>query len=209
MSFRSVRHLEGFVLFIPIASRNGQPEAAHDWTPFGATIAGRPALGLSLFVFMINSNNVIKGRIAEDIVSEMLREAGYFIYRFGYEGVLQSLIQEGLPKMRKDSVVAQKIRTMPDFIVMDRAGNVFFVEVKYRHSGENDRSFTDWLKRAVRYWPEAKLLLIHPYEPNFQISTIFDYVKSGKLYPLERDRFLRVDKELAVHYAKLIKKYLI
>ncbi len=163
---------------------------------------------MSLFVTMISPNNLIKGRIAENIVSEMLQEAGYFVYRFGYEGVLQSLTQKGLPKMKLNTIPAQKIRTMPDFIVMDKEGNVFFVEVKFRSNGEKDPIFKEWLKRAVRYWPEAKLLLVHLHEPYFQISTILDYMKCNKLYPLDRDRFLSVDKQFLVKYSKLIGKYM-
>ena len=64
-------------------------------------------------------DNVLKGRIAETIVSEMLQEASYFVYRFGYEGILQSLTQRGFPKMKEGDIEAEKVRTMPDFIVMD------------------------------------------------------------------------------------------
>jgi len=153
-------------------------------------------------------DSIIKGRIAEDIVSEMLREAGYFIYRFGYEGILQSLIQKGLPKMRADNITAEKIRSMPDFIVMDKNCDVFFIEVKFRTSQNIDKSFKEWLRKATRYWPEAKLLLVHPSRPNFLISTIYDYNKTGKLYPLEKDKFISVSKELTLRYGELIVEYL-
>ncbi|MBI4992489.1 MAG: hypothetical protein HZB99_04735 [Candidatus Harrisonbacteria bacterium] len=170
---------------------------------------GRPDLGLSLFVSMNFSNRVLKGRIAETIVSEMLQEAGYFVYRFGYEGILQSLVQKGLPKMKSGSIVAEKIRTMPDFIVMAKSSEVFFVEVKYRTSQEIDQALKDWLQKANKYWPEAKLLLIHPSQPHFLISTIKDLVRTEKFYALERDKFLKVDKKLITSYTELVKKYLI
>ena len=109
--------------------------------------------------------------------------------------------------MRQDSIVALKIRTMPDFIVMDKNNNVFFVEVKYRANGESDLAFKEWLRKAVRYWPEAKLLLVHPYEPYFQISTILDYAKSGKLYSVDRDKFVRVTRDITIKYNEMIKKY--
>ncbi|OGZ04255.1 MAG: hypothetical protein A2648_00430 [Candidatus Lloydbacteria bacterium RIFCSPHIGHO2_01_FULL_41_20] len=91
---------------------------------------------------------------------------------------------------------------------MNKEGDVFFIEVKYRANGQEDRYFTEWLRKAHKYWPEAKILLLHPYEPCFQISTIKDYVKSGKFYPLDQDKFIRVSKDLVREYAKLIKKYL-
>ena len=198
---------KGLVYFAPIAGTNGQLETVHDWASFWATVVGQPGVGLPFFDCMIFQNNIIKGRIAEDIVSEMLREAGYLVYRFGYEGILQSLIQKGLPVMRKDSITAEKIRTMPDFIVMDKNCDVFFVEVKYRNSEKKGDSFNDWLRKATKYWPEAKLILAHPYQPYFQISTISDYAKSGRLYPLERDKFLKVPYKIITDYAGILRKY--
>lgn len=197
-----------FTFCIPIAGIKGQPETAYDWISFGITVVGRPGVRLSLFVYMKQSNNFIRGGIAANIVSEMLQAAGYSVYRFGYEGILQNLAQKDLPKMRKDSIVAEKIRTMPDFIVMDKDCNVFFIEVKYRSSTENHPGFKEWLRKAVRYWPEAKLLLLHPFEPYFQISTIKDFARTGKLYPLERDKFLHVNKKLIAHYVGLVKEFL-
>jgi len=157
---------------------------------------------------MTITDRIIRGRTAENIVSEMLREAGYSVYRFGYEGILQNFAQKGLPRMKARTVPAEKIRSMPDFIVMNKDGDVFFIEVKYRNNGEEDQYFKEWLRKAVKYWPEAKILLLHPYEPCFQISTIFDYAKTGKLYPLERDKFLKVSKKLVADYGDLISRYL-
>lgn len=37
--------------------------------------------------------NIIKGRIAEAIIEELLRTSGNKVYRFGYESILQNLIQ--------------------------------------------------------------------------------------------------------------------
>lgn len=39
--------------------------------------------------------SVVKGRIAEAIVEELLRACGNQVYRFGYEAILQNLIQNG------------------------------------------------------------------------------------------------------------------
>ena len=154
------------------------------------------------------AERMIRGRIAENIVSEMLSEAGYFVYRFGYEGILQSLVQRGLPKMKQTTVPAEKIRSMPDFIVMNKEGDVFFIEVKYRNGKETDGYFKEWLRKTDKYWPEAKIILLHPYEPYFQISTIRDYAKTSKLYPLEQDRFLNVKIGLVEKYGGMIKKYI-
>lgn len=156
----------------------------------------------------MNPESVLKGRIAETIVSEMLKEAGYFLYRYGYEGLLQSLVQNGLPRMRKGDREADKIRSMPDFVVMDRTGDVSFVEVKYREKRE-DEKLRERLGRAAQYWPEAKILIAYPTEPHFLISSFPVFAKTGTLYLLENDKFITVPKKLIADYGKLCKKYFV
>jgi Holliday junction resolvase-like predicted endonuclease len=149
--------------------------------------------------------SVVKGRIAETIVCEMLKEAGYSVYRFGYEGILQNFTQKGLPKMKKGDI-KDKLGTMPDFIVMDKKGDVSFIEVKYSSSVEKLEYLKEWLRKATKYWPEAKLILVIPQEPFFIISTLKGWLK-GNVFPLERDKFIKVDKSLIEQYSSLVKKY--
>ena len=60
------------------------------------------------------SIEMLKGRIAEAIVEEMLQEAGFQVYRFGYEAVIQNLTQVGT--RLKKTRAGRKILHMPDFI---------------------------------------------------------------------------------------------
>ncbi len=41
------------------------------------------------------AESVLRGRLAETIVSEMLQEAGYFFHRFGYAGFFKVSLREG------------------------------------------------------------------------------------------------------------------
>lgn len=151
--------------------------------------------------------NILKGRMAETIVSEMLQEVGYFVYRFGYEGILQSLIQKGLPQMKENDVVAEKVRTMPDFIAMNKEGDVSFVEVKFRAADDLDEKTKEKIHKTAKYWPEARMIFVKPKEPYFLISRAQDWVKTGKLYPLEKERFLKVNVKVIKKYENLVKKY--
>lgn len=96
----------------------------------------------------------------------------------------------------------------PDLLVMGDDGEVFFVEVKYRPTEVINGSLKEWLTKAVNYWPEAKLLIVHPNEPYFLISTIRDYMRTERFYPLEKDKFLWVNKKIIASYAELVRKYL-
>lgn len=77
---------------------------------------------------------MIKGRIAETLIQELFLSLGYNVFRYGMENTIPG-IMELLRGVRSD--VAQEIRRMPDFVVQDpRTKAVYFIEVKFRASGE-------------------------------------------------------------------------
>ena len=77
--------------------------------------------------------NIIKGRIAETLIEELFLSLGYNVYRYGMENTVP-----GVMKLLKGvkSDVADMIRKMPDFVIQNKTGDVFFVEVKFRSNGE-------------------------------------------------------------------------
>lgn len=157
---------------------------------------------------MRNPENIIKGRIAETIVSEMLQDAGYYVYRFGYEGILQSLIQRGLPRMLESDREAEIIRIMPDFIVMTKDGDVSFVEVKFRASDKLEKETEQMILKIANHWPDARILFVKPKKPHFLIVRAQDFARKRTLYPLEREKFLKVGQKSIQKYEKLVEKYL-
>jgi hypothetical protein len=77
---------------------------------------------------------MIKGRIAETLVQELFLSLGYNVFRYGMENTIPG-IMELLKGVRSD--VAQEIRRMPDFVMQNpKTKDVYFVEVKFRASGE-------------------------------------------------------------------------
>lgn len=77
---------------------------------------------------------MIKGRIAETLIQELFLTLGYNVFRYGMENTIPG-IMELLKGVRSD--VAQDIRRMPDFVMQNpKTKDVYFVEVKFRASGE-------------------------------------------------------------------------
>jgi hypothetical protein len=77
---------------------------------------------------------MIKGRIAETLIQELFLSLNYNVFRYGMENTIPG-IMELLKGVRSD--VAQDIRRMPDFVVQNpTTKDVYFVEVKFRASGE-------------------------------------------------------------------------
>lgn len=78
--------------------------------------------------------NMIKGRIAETLIQELFLSLGYNVFRYGMENTIPG-IMELLKGVKSD--VATEIRRMPDFVIQNpKTNEVFFIEVKFRKSGE-------------------------------------------------------------------------
>lgn len=77
---------------------------------------------------------MIKGRIAETLIQELFLSLEYSVFRYGMENTIPG-VMELLRGVKSN--VAKDIRQMPDFVVQNRTnGEVFFIEVKFRASGE-------------------------------------------------------------------------
>jgi len=127
----------------------------------------------------LGSIDMLKGGIAEAIVEEMLKEAGFLVYRFGYESVIQNLTQAGV-KLKK-TTPGRKISNMPDFIIF-KDGFAEFIEVKFR-SSRPDHESRD-CKELAESWPESKILFVCKTEPHFRIANICDFVDKEKKLPI-------------------------
>lgn len=148
------------------------------------------------------SDRRLKGSMAECIVEQMLRDSGHQVYRFGYEMVLQHLKEVKL----KDNYVKRLISSMPDFIIVNKNGYPDFIEVKYRKDGKLNKD-----KRRIEIlgegWGKGRIIVVSNEEPYFQISRIENFLKTGKLYQLEKDKFIKVNKGIIKRYTYLVKKY--
>lgn len=150
----------------------------------------------------LGSIDMLKGKIAEAIVEEMLKEAGFRVYRFGYESVIQNLTQVGVELKKTKS--GRKISNMPDFIILNDEGYVHFIEVKFR-SGPPDHEDEN-CKDLAETWPESKILFVCKTEPYFRIANAPDFVDEKKKYifPLENDKYVKVDETIIKKYAKQV-----
>jgi hypothetical protein len=146
------------------------------------------------------SERLLKGQIVAAIVSEMFRESGYTVYRVGYQEILADL-----PELGED-IVAEKLRTMPDLLVV-RDGEASFVEVKSRAGNGSDLFLHDWVARAVRFWPEARLVLVRPTPPHFWTATVEELASGSALEAFERGTWARIPREFLDKYGELVARY--
>jgi hypothetical protein len=162
----------------------------------------------------MNQNNVftpekmLKGRMAETMVEELLKKSGNNVYRFGYEAIMQNLTQ-----IKKNfdahSDVGEKIRAIPDFIVIDVKGNPIFLEVKYRWNGLLHNDDLARLEKIGSFW-SAKIVFVNcMQQPFFQIASP-PYVKEGKLVTksLLKETSWKIDPVVYKEMESLVFKYL-
>jgi hypothetical protein len=76
------------------------------------------------------ARNLVKGKIAETVFSQMLRETRSFtVLEFGYEKIIPELVQQGYDEK---NVTLETLRTAPDFAVINhQTKEVRLIEVKY------------------------------------------------------------------------------
>jgi len=155
---------------------------------------------------LFEPENILKGRMAESLVEELLKQCGNKVYRFGYEAVLQNLTQLE-EAFDRESEVGQRIRSIPDFIVVKQK-KISLVEVKFRTSlllYEND---VEMLKLVEKFW-RAKIIWITLTKPYFRISTPPYFNEEGKLnlIPSEDDHDLGVTPDILKQFNELVERY--
>ncbi len=149
------------------------------------------------------SKNLVKGRIAETLFEQMLRDAGCFtILSFGYEKIIPELAH------RHNDVKAQEtmeiIRRAPDFAVINNdTHDVFLIEVKYLMRPTSDIILAD-AKRMFESWRPSYLFLATP--DGFFFDKASDIVKNnGEIRPFQHPQ---ISMELQKKYTQLLNDFI-
>lgn len=146
----------------------------------------------------------LKGRMAESLVYDLLKESGNEVYRIGYEAILPGLarIEESF---KRNSEVGEKIRSIPDFFVIDKSGNPHLVEVKFRWDskwfGGDDKKLGIFEKN----WEEVIIVVVNCVQkPYFRFCkrpfNTIDSIQDFKPFDVHDERIER--------FNALVEKYL-
>ena len=150
------------------------------------------------------SRKLIKGRIAETLFEQMLRDTECFtILAFGYERVLPELVH------LRNGIHAQEtmeiIRRAPDFAVINnKTHDVHLIEVKYMKHPET-RWILEDADRMHKSWKPSYLFLATPNGFYFdKASTIVE--NKGVVSKLNHPH---IPKEIQDKYTKLLNEFII
>lgn len=103
------------------------------------------------------TTRLVKGKIAETIFAQMLRETKEFtVLEFGYEKIIPELVQQG---RKGDNEMIETLKTAPDFAVINRkTREVSLIEVKYMRT-LNFGNILKYAKRMSKSWNPSYLFV--------------------------------------------------
>lgn len=123
--------------------------------------------------------------------------------------MLQNLTQVEKIFDRYDEV-GERIRAIPDLLVINKVGKPSFIEVKFRWRQQWHKDDYKMLDRIKIFW-NASIIFVNCYEKPYFLITAPPYQnKRGQLsgWPLEKSRDFNVTANLLKKYDILVEKYL-
>ncbi len=149
------------------------------------------------------SEQLIKGKIAELIFSQMFRNGNKFtVIPFGYENTFPEIAQYAY--MADDKQVFETIRNAPDFaLVSHDKREVHLVEVKYRHKLE-DKHVLEIAEKLQGRWKSVQLFIATP-NGFFLDSCENVLTSSGSIKPLNSSW---VEEKEQKEYIKLLNEFI-
>jgi len=142
-------------------------------------------------------NNMEKGKLAENIVKKMFEEAGFKVYKYGYEHLLPELADKN--NLLK-GMAGQYIRHQPDFVIVNKRNEPAFIEVKFR---------SDYiLQKDVFNYPECYVILLTKYTVLAQKAE-YIYEKGWDFCSLNKFHYFEsINEKLLEEYSKLVRRKL-
>jgi len=165
---------------------------------------------------MAESGNIIKGKLAESLVEQLLKASGCRVYRLGSDATLENIVQLE-DEFNKDSSLGKKIASIPDFVVMGMREKPVFVEVKFRTDPESlEEELLLEKDSSEKFWETRIVLVTAKAKPYFRVLTPPYFSKQkGEGWPipvpnwkpLAADVDLGCDKKIITEFETLVQKY--
>ncbi|MDO8663433.1 MAG: hypothetical protein Q7K28_01155 [Candidatus Wildermuthbacteria bacterium] len=147
------------------------------------------------------SRRLIKGRIAEVIFEQMIREEKrYTVIPFGYEHTMPTLAQyRNLVKIQR---VIDNISNAPDFaLISEDKANIYLVEVKYQ-SKLNVEELKKYAEKLSKRWEYTWLFVATP--EGFHCGLCKTILEKNRIGDLSEKW---VAKERQTEYLKLLNQF--
>ncbi len=150
----------------------------------------------------------LKGKMAESLVFDLLKESGNEVYRIGIENTLPTL--NHVRRELMGSKAGEKLRMIPDFFILDSKQRAHLVEVKFRWHPKGHETDVLRLRRLAQLWEETIVIFVNcSKKPYFQFSeSPFVKEKTVLLEPIDEYIPFGVKESLLSKFDELVEKYL-
>ena len=147
------------------------------------------------------SRKLIKGRIAEVVFEQMIREEGkYTVIPFGYEHTMPTLAQ--YRHLAEVQSVINNISDAPDFaLISENKTKIYLVEVKFQ-SVLNIEELKAQAEKLLKRWEYPWIFLATP--EGFRCSLCKTILEEGYVKELSETW---VAKDLQAEYLKLLNEF--
>jgi hypothetical protein len=146
------------------------------------------------------ARNLVKGKIAETVFAQMLRQTGEFtVLEFGYEKVIPQFING----RKEDNEMIETLRTAPDFAVINhKTREVHLIEVKYMRSLRKDYVLT-FAEKMHTSWNPSYLFVATL--DGFYFDEINEIIKNkGAISSLQHPQ---ISEEIQSQYLQIISDF--
>ena len=156
------------------------------------------------------SESNLKGRMAEQLVYDLLRRCGNEVYRIGIEFSLPEN-ERVRAALLKTPLVGDRLRSTPDFLAIDKLGMAHLIEVKFRWNPEGHETDYKRIERVRTAWPETLMVFVNCSEkPYVRVSRYPFLDENNDVVSVSIETFkpLRATKKILQETDALIEKYL-
>jgi hypothetical protein len=154
----------------------------------------------------MNVENLIKGKTASIIVAQLFEQSGYKVYRYGFEGLIETLIQNHKAVISKDSNLTL-VSSTPHFVIIDEKLNrLHLVTVKF--IGKDSKAGNVfWAQKILsKFWPNTHIVVVKQTSPHFSI--VIEEEGEFNFVNIEDFKELKIDEKTAKEFGRLAKIFL-
>lgn len=147
------------------------------------------------------ARNLVKGKIAETVFAQMLRETKNFtVLEFGYEKVIPELVMHGY---NQNEGIMETLRSAPDFAVInEKTKIVHLIEVKYMRKMSH-KYMLDHATRMAKSWNPSYLFVATL--DGFYFGDIQSVISaSGAITPLNH---AQISTDIQEKYLQILKDF--
>lgn len=164
----------------------------------------------------MDPQSILKGKIAEDLVRELLEKNKIHVYSLSQKKLLEEL-EQAEDSFNWESKTGKKISSIPDFVIFTKKEKPYFIEVKFRSDPESLEEVLLLEKEYIeKYW-EAKIVIVTPKEkPYFRVVSPPYFSKEKKegwpipvfnWLPLQDDPDIEIDPKTIEEFEALVEGY--